>query len=233
MKTIKLLTLTILSTFVLSSCSSNENLPSEASKTKLLKSYKVKRDISGAYSIVYDLEKNTSSEQVVNYKTRTNEFHFYESDFGTSKRVSDELFMDTEKLSISFIEANTYMKSNITIVDDVASNEKTNAKSTKMLSEYSVSKTGSGTFTLDFKVKDKVSVDFVYNEVLGVYEIHLEKGKSNATEFSRNFEKLEGEILRIDFVNHIKSYSIKGQMSKGMVVSRKPRVIIITDFDAL
>lgn len=233
MKTIKLLTLFILSTFVLTSCSSNENLPSEAFKAKLLKSYKVKRDISGAYSIEYDLEKNTTSEKVVNYKTKTNEFHFYESDFGISKRVSDGLFMDTEKLSISFIEASAYMKSNITIIDDVATHEKTNTKNTNMLSEYSVSKLGSGTFALDFKVKDKVSVDFVYNEVLGVYEIHLEKGKANVTEFSRNFEKLESEILRIDFVNHIRSYSTKGQMSKGMVVSRKPRVIIVDDFGAL
>jgi hypothetical protein len=234
MKTIKLLTLTILSTFVFTSCSSNENLPSETSKAKLLKSYKVKRDISGAYSIEYDLEKNTTSEKVINYKTKTNEFHFYESDFGISKRVADELFMDTKKLSISFIESSAHMKSNITILDAVPSNDKTNAKNTIMLSEYSVSKMGSGTFALDFKVKDKVSVDFLYNEVLGVYEIHLEKGKSNGTAFSRNFEKLEGEILRIDFVNHIKNYNAKDQESEGVVVSRrKPRVIIIDEFGAL
>jgi hypothetical protein len=233
MKTIKLLTLTILSTFVLTSCSSNENLPSEASKVKLLKSYKVKRDISGVYSMEYDLEKNTTSEKVVNYKTKTNEFYFYESDFGISKRVSGELFMDTNKLSISFIEATSNVKSNITIVDDVNTPKKTNAKKIKMLSHYSVSKVGSGTYALDFKIKDNVSVDFVYNEVLGVYEIHLEKGKSNGTAFSRNFEKLEGETLRIDFVNHTESYIVKGQMSKGMVVTRKPRVIIVDDFDAL
>jgi hypothetical protein len=234
MKTIKLLTLTILSTFVLTSCSSNENLPSEASEAKLLKSYKVKKDISGAYSIDYDLEKNTTSEKVINHKTKTNEFHFYESDFGISKRVSDELFMDTKKLSISFFDANAFMKSNITILDDVASNVKTTAKKAKMLSEYSVSNMGNGTFTLDFKVKDKVSVDFVYNEVLDVYEVHLEKGKSNGTEFSRNFEKSKNEILRIDFVNHIKTYNYKGQGSKSVVVSsRKPRVIIVDDFGAL
>lgn len=234
MKTIKLLFLTILSTFVLTSCSVNENLPSEASEAKLLKSYKVKKDISGAYSIEYDLEKNTIAEKVLNYKTKTNEFHFYESDLVISKRVSDELFMDTKKLSISFIYANALINSNITIVDDVASKEKTNAKKTKMLLEYSFYNMGSGTFTLDFKVKDKVNVDFVYNEDLGVHEIHLEKGKSNVTEFSRNLEKLEGEILRIDFVNHIKSYSAKGQKSGGVVASRrKPRVIIVTDFSQL
>jgi len=233
MKTIKLLTLTMLSTFVLTSCSSNENLPSEASKVKLLKSYKVKRDISGVYSMEYDLEKNTTSEKVVNYKTKTNEFYFYESDFGISKRVSGELFMDTNKLSISFIEATSNVKSNITIVDDVSTPKKTNAKKIKMLSHYSVSKVGSGIYALDFKIKDNVSVDFVYNEVLSVYEIHLEKGKSNGTAFSRNFEKLEGETLRIDFVNHTESYIVKGQMSKGMVVTRKPRVIIVDDFDAL
>jgi PBP1b-binding outer membrane lipoprotein LpoB len=233
MKTMKLLTLVVLSTFILTSCSSNENLPSEASEAKLLKSYKVKRDISGGYSIEYDLEKNTTSKKVLNHKTKTNEFHFYKSDFGISKRVSDELFMDTKKLSISFFDASVFMKSNITIIDAVASNDKANAKNTIMLSEYSVSKMGSGTFTLDFEVKDKVSVDFVYNELLDVYEIHLEKGKSNRTAFSRNFEKLEGEILRIDFVNHRKTYNAKGYESKSVVVSRrKPRVIIVDDFGA-
>jgi hypothetical protein len=235
MKTIKLLTLTILSALALTSCSSNENLPTEASSLKLLKSYQVKRDISGAYSVEYDLEKNIRSEKIVNHKTKTNEFHFYESDFGISKRVSNELFMDTKKLSISFIEASASVRSNITILDDVASLEKTNAKKVEMLSEYSVSKIGSGTYVLDFKVKDKVSVDFTYNEELGVYEIHLEEGKSIGTDFSRNFEKLESETLRIDFVNHIESgYSAKGAESKSVEFTRrKPRVIIVDDFSAL
>jgi sucrose-6-phosphate hydrolase SacC (GH32 family) len=231
MKTMKLLTLTILSTFVLSSCTSNENLPSEVSKTKSLKSYKVKRDVSGAYAIEYDLEKNTASEKVINYKTKTNEFHFYESDFTANKKVSEELFMDTKKLSINFIDANSNDKSNITIEDDLRTSAKNIDKNT-MLSEYSVAKTGIGSYTLDFKVKDKVSVDFVYNEILRIYEIHLEKGKSNGTNFSRNFEKMNNEILRIDFVNHIKTYSAKGEEAEGIVVSRrKPRVIIITELD--
>jgi PBP1b-binding outer membrane lipoprotein LpoB len=231
MKTMKLLTLTILSTFVLSSCTSNENLPSEVSKTKLLKTYKVKRDASGAYAIEYDLEKNTTSEKVINYKTKTNEFRFYESDFTTSNKVSEELFMDTNKLSINFIDASLKEKSKITIEDDLRTSEKNFDKNT-MLSEYSVSKIATGTYTLDFKVKNKVSVDFIYNEVLRIYEIHLEKGKSNGMKFSRNFEKMNNEILRIDFVNHIKNYSGKGEEAEDVVVSRrKPRIIIVTDFD--
>jgi hypothetical protein len=233
MKTIKLLTLTILSTFVLTSCSSNENLPSETSNAKLLKSYKVKRNISGAYSIEYDLEKNTTSEKVINYETKTNEFHFYESDFTESKKVFKELFMDTKKLSINFINTSSNEKSNIIIEDDLRTSEK-NIDNNTMLSEYSVSKEGMSTYTLDFKVKNNVSVDFVYNEVLRIHEIHLEKGKSNDTNFSRNFEKMNNEILRIDFVNHIKTYGAKGQESEGVVVSRrKPRVIIVDDFSAL
>jgi hypothetical protein len=233
MKTIKLLTLTILSTFVLTSCSSNENLPSETSNAKLLKSYKVKRNISGAYSIEYDLEKNTTSEKVINYETKTNEFHFYESDFTESKKMFEELFMDTKKLSINFINTSSNEKSNIIIEDDLRPSEK-NIDNNTMLSEYSVSKEGMSTYTLDFKVKNNVSVDFVYNEVLRIHEIHLEKGKSNDTNFSRNFEKMNNEILRIDFVNHIKTYGAKGQESEGVVVSRrKPRVIIVDDFSAL
>jgi hypothetical protein len=61
---------------------------------------------------------------------------------------------------------------------------KKNVKNTNMLLVYSVSKTGTGKFHLDFKVKDKVIADFVYYEVFGVYEIYLEKEKATGTKFS-------------------------------------------------
>jgi hypothetical protein len=78
----------------------------------------------GAYFVAYDLEKNTASKHIIDYKIKANEFHFYESDFGISKSVSEELFLVNKKLTVSFINAHTYTQSNITIVDDVAFHEK-------------------------------------------------------------------------------------------------------------
>jgi len=231
MKTLKLLSLTILASFALSSCSNNEDLMPEAKKTDSLKSYKVKRDASGAYSIEYDLEKNTTSQKSINSQTNTNEFHLYESDFTTSKRDSEKLFIDVNVLNVSFLDTKTDKKSNITIEDDPISLVKTDTKITKMLSEYTVSRNEDGTFNLGFKVNDKVSVDFVYNEEISTYEIHLEKGKSNGQSFSRDFEKLEGKILRIDFVNHTKNNSAKGDYYYSS--TRKPKVIIVDSVVAI
>jgi PBP1b-binding outer membrane lipoprotein LpoB len=226
----KLLTLFIMSAFVLSSCSNNENFALEVEKTNSLKSYKVKRDASGAYSIEYVLEKNRISQKTINSKTNENEFYLYQSNLAINKTESEEVFIDVNKLSISFLDAIMHSESNITIKDDPISFAKTNSNSTKMLSEYTVSKNEDGTFHLDFKVIDEVSVDFVYNQELGIYEIHLEEGISNGNDFSRNFEKLAGAPLKIDFVNHIgNNTSAKGLAARAAVKRRKPRIVVSSD----
>lgn len=228
----RLFTLIIMSAFILTSCSNNENLFPGVEKTNSLKSYKVKRDASGAYSIEYDLEKNRISQKSINSETNAKEFYLYQSNFAKNKTESEDLSIEAHKLSISFLDGITHSESNIIIEDDPISFAKTNTDATKMLSEYTVSKNEDNTFHLDFKVKDEVSVDFVYNQELDIYEIHLEEGDSNGNDFSRNFEKSEGDTLRIDFVNHTKETSAKGSGYSGSF-ERKPRIIIVHNVAAI
>ena len=56
MKIIKLLPLFVAATLILSSCSSNETLSEEHAKKNLLKTFKVKRDATGAYFLDFDLD---------------------------------------------------------------------------------------------------------------------------------------------------------------------------------
>jgi hypothetical protein len=229
MKNIKLLSLFFLSVVVLSACSNDENLLTETEQKNSLKSYKVKRDASGAYFLDYELENDVKSQSIKNLETNVNEFHLYPSEFeNNQRRQSEELFIDGNQLSIGFIDSRRDRKSNITIEDDNITLAKNSAKNEEMLSEYSVFSNEDGTINLDFTVKNKVSVEFVYNEIENIYEIHLEKGNSNEADFSRSFTKNEGEVLRIDFVNHFSN----GNLSKGTdlsenIIRRKPRTIIL------
>jgi hypothetical protein len=226
MKNIKLLSLFLLSVVVLSACSNDENLFSEIEQKSLLKSYKVKRDASGAYSLDYELERDVKSQRVKNLETNVNEFHLYSSDFENSQRRSEELFIDGNQLSIGFIDTRTNNKANITIEDGVASSIKTVAKNSEMLLNYSITGNEDGTFTLNFEVNNQVAVDFVYVEEVGVYEIHLQKGKSDETVFSRNLEKTASEALKIDFVNHLDENSSSKETASKSSVERKPRIVI-------
>jgi hypothetical protein len=95
MKNIKLLSLFFLSMAVLSACSNDENLLTETEQKNSLKSYKVKRDASGAYFLDYELENDVKSQSVKNLETNVNEFHLYPSEFENSqRRQSEEIFID-------------------------------------------------------------------------------------------------------------------------------------------
>ena len=231
MKNIKLLSLFFLSVVVLSACSSDENLLSETEQKNSLKSYKVKRNASGAYFLDYELENDVKSQSIKNLETNVNEFHLYPSEFeNNQRRQSEELFIDGNQLNIGFIDSRMDRKSNITIEDDNITLAKNSAKNEEMLSEYSVFSNEDGTINLDFKVNNKVSVEFVYNEIENIYEIHLEKGNSNEADFSRSFIKNEGEVLRIDFVTHTNTdASAKGDAVGSVSKRRKPRILLSTD----
>lgn len=228
MKNIKLLSLFFLSVVVLSACSSDENLLTETEQKNSLKSYKVKRDASGAYFLDYELENDVKSQSIKNLETNVNEFHLYPSEFeNNQRRQSEEIFIDGNQLNIGFIDSRRDRKSNITIEDDNITLAKNSAKNEEMLSEYSVFSNEDGTINLDFTVKNKVSVEFVYNEIENIYEIHLEKGNSNEADFSRSFTKNEGEVLRIDFVTHTNTdASAKGEAVGSFAKERKPRIVI-------
>ena len=223
MKITKLLSTVILFAFVLSSCSNNENLlPDEAEKSSLLNSYTLKRDATGAYYMDYETKKYAEVVKTKNHETNTNEIHLIESSVASSTRASEELLIDGNILNIKFTDANTVENPTIRIEDDNSSALKARAKNTQMLSEYSISSHTDGSYNLDFKVNTQVSADFVYNEANGVYEIHLEKGKSTATSFSKNLPKVAGKVLSIDFVNHTAASDSKRKAKPR----RRPRVWI-------
>lgn len=229
MKTVKILSICMTLALVFSSCTSNESLLSESSKSDLLKSYKVKRDATGAYSIDFDVEDHVKSEKVINALTNRNEFHLYETDFSSPKSQTEELFIDGNKLSIGFIDTNSGNNSNISIEDDNIFFAKSSAKKANMLKEYSISNNEDGTFNLDFTVNPTVSVDFSYNDEQGIYEVHLRDGKSATTSYSRNLSIEDGAVLRIDFVNHLSNgnSSEKAYASKEEeTIKRKPRIVI-------
>jgi hypothetical protein len=227
MKNVKFLSLFFLSVVVLSACSNDENILAETEQKHSLKSYKVKRDASGAYFLDYELENDVKSQSVKNLDTNVYEFHLCPSEFKNHKRIqSEELFRDGNQLNIGFIDSRINRKSNITIEDDIITLAKKSSKNDGMLSEYSINSNEDGTFNLDFTVMNKVSVEFVYNEIENIYEIHLEKGNSNKIAFSRSLIKNEGEDLKIYFVTHTNTDASAKGKPKGSFAKRKPRIII-------
>lgn len=230
MKNFRLLAIVASLTLVFSSCTSNESVLPEEQSLELLKSYKIKRDINGAYSIDFDFNENTSVDNVIDYSTSTNNFYLYATDNPTKRKVTQDLVIDGEQLRVGFVDENSQKSPRqITIKDDNIFLAK-NTEGTK-LNDWSITSNEDGTYTLDFKVKSKVSVDFVYNEEIKTYEIHLEDGKSSERDFSRVLEKEEGQPLKFDFVNHVKINNLaKGDVDLlGATISlvRKPQGVIL------
>ncbi|AOW17103.1 hypothetical protein LPB03_06350 [Polaribacter vadi] len=223
MKKIKFLTLATIITLVFTSCSNEETLLSNDLNSKLLKSYKVKRDATGAYSIDYDLYDNAIVAK--NTNSSLNEFSLYSTDKETPKKLDETLLINNNQLKIGFIDNNTNKKQYVTVFDDDITLSKKSADKS-FLESYNITSNDDGIYTLDFTIKNNSDVTFVFNEEKRTYEIHLEKGKNSETTFERTFEKEEGEVLKIDFVNHIPNTSAK---SDGNEVLIKKPVIIIDD----
>ncbi|MEE9407115.1 MAG: hypothetical protein V3V28_03460 [Polaribacter sp.] len=222
MKSINLFALVASITLVFSSCSTNENLLPEEQAVDLLKSYTIERDASGAYSIEYNLNGNANTETVVDSNTNTNHFYLYSSDSQTSRRATRDLVIDGTELKVGFVDTSSEKLPQITITDD---NFSLKGNSNKKLRDYSITSNQDGTYNLDFSINDKVRVDFVYNENIKTYEIHLEEGKSSETNFSRVLEKTDGQPLKFDFVNHLENTQARGEVAS--VIRRKPRGIIL------
>ncbi|QNM85676.1 hypothetical protein H9W90_00700 [Polaribacter pectinis] len=218
MKTFNLFALVASITLVFSSCSTNENLLPEEQSVDLLKSYSIKRDANGAYSLDYNLNGNAKTEKVVD--NNINQFYLYSSDSQTSRRATQDLVIDGTELKVGFVDTSSDKLPQITITDDNLALAK---NSNKKLKEYSITSNQDGTYNLDFSVNNKVRVDFVYNEEINTYEIHLEEGKSNETSFSRVLEKADGQPLKFDFVNHLDNTEAKGLLS----LIRKPQGVIL------
>ncbi|ARV07599.1 hypothetical protein BTO04_13265 [Polaribacter sp. SA4-10] len=226
MKNFKLLIFIFSIAITFSSCSTNETILPEEQSLDLLKSYSVKRDANGAYSVDFDLNKNAASENVLDVETNTHQILLYSIDNQLNRKVSQDLTIDGTQLKVGFVDANSNNSPHITIIDDNITLAKTSAEHV-MLKEYRISSNEDGTFNLDFSVKNNVSVGFVYNEDIDTYEIHLEEGKTTETSFTRILEKEEGQLLKFDFVNHITT-NTSAKSAVADTITRKPRVIIGT-----
>lgn len=226
MKNINLFALLATFTFIFSSCSTNEVLSSEEQSLDLLKTYTIQRDVNKAYSLVYDLYDDTQTEVVVDKLTNTNNIYLYASDKESSRKVTQNLMINENQFTVGFIDTNTDKKTQITITDDDLSLRK--KSETRKLDSYSISANQNGLYTLDFSVSPGVRVDFVFNEELKTYEIHLEEGKSSEREYSRVLEKVDGQALKFDFVNHNET-TLQGKPNEpdGLGSNRRPRGIIL------
>lgn len=224
MKNLNLLVLAAIIAFVFTSCSSNETMLPEEQSLDLLKSYTIKRDATGAYSLDFDLNDGGKAEKVIDTETKTNQIYLYSSNDQSSTRVTQNLTIEGTQLKVGFVDTTSDKLPQITITDD---NPDLLSKSNKeKLNDYSITSNGDGTYGLDFSVKSGVKVDFVYNNDLSTYEIHLENGKSSGKDFSRVLEKEDGKPLKFDFVNHIVNTKAKGSELAVAYVVRKPRSII-------
>lgn len=221
MKTFNLFALVASITLVFASCSTNENLLPEEQSVDLLKSYTIQRDASGAYSLDYNLNGNATTEKVVDSNTNMNQFYLYSSDNQTSRRATQDLVIDGTELKVGFVDTSSDKLPQIIITDD---NYSLARSSNKKLKDYSITSNEDGTYSLDFSVNNKVRVDFVFNEAINTYEIHLEEGKSNEISFSRVLEKADGQPLKFDFVNHLENTEARGMAAS---IRRKPRGIIL------
>lgn len=224
MKKISLLLLALVS-IVFTSCNNEESLPIESQSENLLKTFEIKRDATGAYSVNFDVSNNTKIDKFTDLTENKSEFHLSSSDLFTQKSVSEELLIDNNQLKVGFVDANTSNRKLISITDDNITFLSKSNESEKLLS-YSVLSNEDGTYNLAFSVNNNVEVSFVYNEEIATYEVHLEDGKSGDVDFTRTLEKEEGLPLKIDFVNHINNTMAKSSESLEV---RKPKVIIETE----
>lgn len=220
MKTNKFLALIAIVSLVFTSCSSDEIETIEDSSKGLIKTYKIKRDSTGAYSLDFDVIDNTQIDRLEDSQNNSSKFLLSSTSIPTEKSISKDLLVDNNELKVSFVDANADSKF-ISIIDD---NITLQAKGdSSKLSGYSVEGNEDGTFSLDFDVNNNVDVSFVYNESISTYEIHLEDGSGSVSSFSRILEKEDDGLLKIDFVNHI---SNSGAKSATSALIRKPKVII-------
>ena len=205
--------------FSFTSCSTNET-DLEIPQEKLLKSYELKRDASGAYSIDYNVADNTVSDVHKDLNSLTNEFHLSKVGHDTKVHYRNDFELENDKLSIGFFDAETGKQTKLTIKDENITLAK--GQSTEFLKTYGITRNSDSTIQLDFEVNNNVSTVFVYNEDLNIYEVHLRKGLSENKVFSRTIVMPDTGVLKIDFVNH----KLLGKGYSMEMVSRKPEATI-------
>ena len=225
MKKLSIGFLVIILTFSFASCSTNES-DFEIPQEPLLKQAKLKRDASGAYSVDYVVANNTTSDVHKNINSLTNEVHLSKVNHDTKDQYRNDFVLENNKLRIGFFDNLTGKKMKFSIEDKNITFAK--GVRTEFLKEYGLTTNIDGTFQLDFEVSSNVKTDFVFNESIATYEVHLSRGTSSESKFSRTLEVPDTGILKLDFVNHKKLFN-KGLLLEGIteeIVTKVPRVII-------
>ncbi len=227
MKKLSIGFLVIILTFSFASCSTNES-DFEIPQEPLLKQAKLKRDASGAYSVDYVVANNTTSDVHKNINSLTNEVHLSKVNHDTKDQYRNDFVLENNKLRIGFFDNLTGKKMKFSIEDENITFAK--GVVTRFLKEYDLSTNEDGTFQLNFKVNNNVKTEFMFNEDLATYEVHLSRGDSAENTFSRTLEVPDTGILKLDFVNHNKLFG-KGVLSNGLLakeksISKIPRIII-------
>jgi hypothetical protein len=206
---------------ILSSCSGEDSSLPNDQNSKLLKTFKVKKDATGAYSVDFNVSDNTKVDEIFNLQDNTLQYFLYPTRMKTENNISEDLVINDNQIKIGFVDTQNDNSPVVTIKDDIKFANKSVVLA--KLTSYNLTSNEDGSFDLNFKVKNKTNVSFSYNEEINTYEVHLEDGKGGETEFSRNLAKEEGKLLKIDFVTHFNSFGAK---SNQLAFERKPRVII-------
>lgn len=199
MKTIQLFAYATVCSILLSSCATEETFNPEPVAEDFIKSLSVKRDLSGAYYVDYELENNVTTEST--QENGVYNIEAYATDNVSRKSNSEYLDLEKGTAKINLRSENSDENTQITIFDDT----KVMAKGTnnnEMLAAYGITKNEDNTYDLNFTVKDGVTVDFVYNETSEEYEIHLEQGNGSETQFNRVLKKETENPLVFAFFNH-------------------------------
>ena len=217
MKTLKLATIFFV-VLGLTSCSNEEEtfvIQNEAAES-LLNSYEIQRNADGSYFVDYKT-KGATSDNVRDEKRNENTINLYPDNTQTSRNQSEDLgfITDGDELKIKFNDIQASKVTSISVKDDKISLARSN---NALLRDFNFKAQEDGTYDLSFEVKNKVDVDFVYNDDYQSYDIILTKGKGAESNFLRTFTPDDNGYLRITFVT-------PNQSNRG-VTQRKPDIVV-------
>ncbi|WKD86024.1 hypothetical protein KCTC32516_01375 [Polaribacter huanghezhanensis] len=220
MKKLSVGILAIVLAFSFASCSTNET-GLETPQAPLLKQVQLKRDASGAYSVDYVVASNTLPDVHKNMNSLMNEVHLNKVSQDTKDQYRNDFMLDNNTLRIGFFDNETGKQMKFSIEDENITFAK--GSTTKFLKEYKLSTNKDGSIQLDFEVNNNIKTEFVFNKDSATYEVHLSKGTSSDSKFSRTLTVPDTGVLKLDFVNH-------NLLGKGLAESTStiPRVIIVS-----
>ncbi|CAA0157167.1 Probable lipoprotein precursor [Tenacibaculum maritimum] len=204
MKKLAFYALAAVTSYVLISCSSDnvELIKNPQNTEKLLKSFEIKRDANGRYSIDYNVDDNVVVSSVKNSTSKINEFYLSSENKTIGKNnYKEELPLEEDQLKIGFVE-DSYENNRTIFIKDQDILLAKGEENEEFLKEYSLAGSGTDIYQLDFTVNKGITTDFVYNKEEMRYEIHLKEGDNRRKSYSKTFIKREEAPLEIHFINH-------------------------------